>query len=807
VRGLLIALLAAGCAPGEHAILIDVYTEADVGDLRVVVVSLDAPRTWLEPPQTIDRTAQDIHANPLRVAVELPAPSSVLVQIEANGVDEAGDPVRLVATRCYDVDGVARDEVLLVVLGSDPDGDGYVIDPATVCREPAIDEMPERACDPELDFVCPMARAADCDEGDPEIHPGAGTTCLDGVDDDCDGDIEEACADNDGDGAPSCPAEPTADCDCDDSVAQIHPGATDACNDRIDQDCDGVDACCDADMDGFVVCSFPTEAQQDCDDTSALAFPGGTEICDRLDNNCNGRRDELDECRGDDLDDDGFADCGRAPGPDCDCNDCDAAVHAGARERCNTIDEDCDGTVDEACPSPDADGDGYGPNDCRDDDPVAFPHLDGEPASDRCGDGMASTCVPGDPDTSCDADVEPPGCEGDASIVPGAPDPCDGIDNDCDGVVDEVLDASGSVGCGLGEQIVFADFFTDCGACRNACSLEVADACAAGACVCAAQAPGDAPCAAGTRCCSAGCVDVEDDPSHCGGCERACASGEMCVDGECRCGASPACDAGLTCCGGACVDRGSDVMNCGACGVACGVNASCSTGMCACGTGFADCDGAVGCEAATGTDEANCGRCGRACAPANATGECVGGICTIGACGPGFTDCNDSADDGCESNTTNDVANCGACGVVCGFGESCVSGQCVCGTVRVSGRAACTAPASNACCGGTCVDLMTDTAHCNDCNSPCFAENASSSCSMGACGIGTCFDGFADCDSDFRSCETDVRSSTSHCGACGNACGTGAGCFAGTCRCGMAGPVCNAPGVCLGTVNLICMGM
>lgn len=178
----------------------------------------------------------------------------------------------------------------------------------------------------------------------------------------------------------------------------------------------------DVDRDGFTV-------TVDCDDNNPLINPGMNEVCDQIDNNCNGEVDETFQLLPMFLDEDGDGYGSEPLEPSCmatfgmsiwdgDCNDENSTVHPNATEHCDEIDNDCDGQIDnDPYFAPryylDADGDGYG---------VA-------------GQSIVSCEAPDDyVDNYLDCD------DTSSLIFPDATEVCDGMDNDCDGLIDQLDD-------------------------------------------------------------------------------------------------------------------------------------------------------------------------------------------------------------------------------------------------------------------------------------------------------------------------------------------------------------------------------
>ena len=224
----------------------------------------------------------------------------------------------------------------------------------------------------------------------------------------------------------------------------------------------------DGDGDGFSPCSSGPSC--DCDDTQASINPLALEICgDVIDNNCNGAAEEDCPCTEDQICTvvpDTFIDVSAGIGQ-CQfgirrCTDgvlaeeCEGALGIGGEEILgNYIDDDCDGSVDEGGPC--------SPDTVR---PCFLGFIDDEAhpdstlrrgASDRAlGVCQAGTqlCSSNGTWQSCQGEVRPQR-DPETGVFNELTTQCDGLDNDCDGVIDDepYFDAD-------------ADGFTRCGTCR-----------------------------------------------------------------------------------------------------------------------------------------------------------------------------------------------------------------------------------------------------------------------------------------------------------------------------------------------------
>jgi hypothetical protein len=245
--------------------------------------------------------------------------------------------------------------------------------------------------------------------------------------------------------------------DCDDDDAAVNPGAEEIPYDGVDNDCDNATPDDDLDSDGY-----PHET--DCDDGDADIHPAADEYCDGVDNDCDEEIDEDDAVDATawlpDDDGDGYGDlntnlarasCTEISGHVAnatDCDDGDASVHPDADESCNEVDDDCDGEVDE--------------------DPVDAPtwylDYDGDSYAGDAYTEQACEQPTGFVATAEDCD------DLDAAVYPGADeDWCNGVDDDCDGEVDEWDTAEAPAvwyqdldGDGYGNSAVTVDLHPSC---------------------------------------------------------------------------------------------------------------------------------------------------------------------------------------------------------------------------------------------------------------------------------------------------------------------------------------------------------
>ena len=231
-------------------------------------------------------------------------------------------------------------------------------------------------------LFCGASAVLGCDDGAGKPESTRGCDVLRYLDTDSDGFGDPSSADR------RCDEEGwvTQGGDCDDSNPAIHPDAVEVCDpDDVDEDCDG---------------AINDENAQDAEywytDGDGDGYGAGAPSS----RGCAPRAGEV--------------------GTHSDCDDADGAVNPGALERCDGIDNDCSGGVDDG---PITEGVDAGA--------AAF-------YRDADGDGWGATeaihyyCAASDGFVETDGDCD----DAEATTHPEALESCDGIDQDCDGFLD-----------------------------------------------------------------------------------------------------------------------------------------------------------------------------------------------------------------------------------------------------------------------------------------------------------------------------------------------------------------------------------